>query len=332
MDRHRQPGRYILTGSADILTIPKVADALAGRMELMTLWPLSVAEIRGLNESLVDAMYRNNFHRTLNQSPTFDLHASMNAGGFPEPFQRQSQRRRLAWYDSYISTILDRDIRNITHIQDMAAVPRLLKLLASRVATLHNQSEISRSSGIPNSTLTRYMALLKTIFLMQELPAWSANLGKRLVKSPKLSMVDTGLACSLLGIDEEALRQGGEVVGRIFENFVTLELLKHASWADKPVRLYHFRSQLGKEVDIVIEDNRGYVVGIEVKLSASSSLKDFTGLKALKDHLKEKFVRGVLINRGNEVVPYGKDLHAIPIQYIVNPDISRVGNFHRQGI
>jgi predicted AAA+ superfamily ATPase len=318
VDRHRRPGRYILTGSADILTIPKVADALAGRMELMTLWPLSIAEIGGLKANIVDALFRDDFHRTLFQNPTFNLNASMSAGGFPEPLQRPSHRRRLAWFDSYITTILDRDIRNLAHIQDITAVPRLLKLLASRLATLHNQSEISRSSAIPNSTLSRYLALLKTIFLIQELPAWSTNLGKRLVKSPKLFMVDTGLACSLLGIDEDGLRQGGEVVGRIFENFVVLELLKHASWADKPVRLYHFRSQLGQEVDIVIEDNRGYVIAVEVKLSASPSPRDFSGLKVLQDHLKKKFVRGVLIYTGNDVVPYGKRLHAIPIQCIVD--------------
>ncbi len=318
VDRHRSPGRYILTGSADILTVPKVADALVGRMELLTLWPLSIAEINGHKENIVDAFYSDDFQHKLYQNTTFDLNASMVTGGFPEPLQRTSHRRRLAWFDSYISTILDRDIRNLAHIQDLTAVPRLLKLLASRIATLHNQSEISRSSGIPNSTLSRYLALLKTIFLVQELPAWSSNLGKRLVKSPKLFMVDTGLACSLLGIDEDGLRQGGEVVGRIFENFVVLELFKHASWSDKSVRLYHFRSRLGREVDIVIEDSRGYVVGIEVKLSATPSPKDFSGLKILQEHLGEKFVRGLLVYTGNDVVPFGENLHAVPIQRVTS--------------
>ena len=317
VDRHRRPGRYILTGSADILTVPKVADALAGRMELMTLWPLSIAEIKGQKDNIVDAIYKSDFHRNLFQDSSFDLYVSMSAGGFPEPLQRASHRRRLAWFDSYITTILDRDIRNLAHIQDLAALPRLLKLLASRIASLHNQSEVSRSSGIANSTLSRYLALLKATFLLQELPAWSSNLGKRLVKAPKLLMVDTGLACALLGIDENGLRQGGEVVGRVFENFVALEFFKHACWSDKSVRLYHFRSQLGQEVDIVIEDNQGYVVGIEVKLSASPSPKDFSGLKIMREHLKEKFVRGILIYTGHEVVPFGKNIHAVPIQYIV---------------
>jgi predicted AAA+ superfamily ATPase len=317
VDRHRQPGRYILTGSANILTIPKVADALVGRMELMTLWPLSIAEIKGHRENIIDAFFVTDFHRNLSQDPGFDPITSMICGGFPESLQRTNHRRRLSWFESYITTILDRDIRDLAHIQDLAVVPRLLKFLASRLASLHNQSEISRSCGIPNSTLSRYLALLKTTFLIQELPAWSSNLGKRLVKSPKLFLVDTGLACALLGLDEDGLRQGGEVVGRVFENFVVLELFKYAAWSDRPIRLYHFRSQLGKEVDIVIEDNRGHVIGIEIKLSATPSPKDFSGLKILQEHLKDKFVRGILIYTGSDVIPFGKKLHAVPIQCIV---------------
>lgn len=286
-------------------------------MGLMTLWPLSVAEINGNEENLIDACFKHDFIGTLNKDQKFDLNGHMVAGGFPEPLKRSNPRRRTAWFDSYVSTILDRDIRSLSHIQDFTAVPRLLKLLASRIATLHNQSEISRSSGIPNSTLTRYLALLKTTFLVQELPAWSTNLGKRLVKSPKLMMVDTGLACSLMGIDKKSVQKGGEIVGRLFENFVALELFKHASWSQKSVRLYHFRSSLGQEVDIVVEDSQGQVIGIEVKLSATPTSKDFTGLRMLKEHLKKKFVRGLLIYTGNDVVPFEKNLHAVPIQFFM---------------
>jgi predicted AAA+ superfamily ATPase len=317
VDRHRHPGRYILTGSADILTVPKVADALAGRMELMTLWPLSMAEIDGHGGNMVDALYSETFVSGVQEGSGFRLYERMVAGGFPEPSQRKSHRRRQAWFESYLSTLMDRDIRSLSNIQDLTAVPRLLKLLAARVGTLHNQSEISRSGGIPNSTLTRYLSLLKSTFLVQELPAWSTNLGKRLVKAPKLFMVDTGLTCALLGLDAGGLKQGGEVAGRIFENFVVLEMLKHASWSDQLVRLYHFRSQRGQEVDIVLEDSRGRVVGIEVKLSASPSPRDFSGLKALQEHLGKRFVRGVVVHTGREVVPFGERLHAVPIQYLL---------------
>ena len=317
VDLHRHPGRYILTGSADILTVPKVADALAGRMELMTLWPLSVAEINGSEANLIDACFEPDFIRKLSKPRKFDLHAQMIEGGFPEPLQRSSPSRKRAWFDSYLSAMLDREIRSLSQIQDLTAVPRLLKLLAARSATLHNQSEISRSSGIPNSTLTRYLALLKAIFIIRELPAWSTNLGKRLVKSPRLMMVDTGLACFLMGIDRKGVQQGGEIVGRLFENFVALELYKHASWSQKSVGLYHFRSNLGHEVDIVIEDGQGRVVGIEVKLSATPAPRDFAGLRVLKEHLKKRFVRGLLVYTGNAVVPFEKNLHAVPIGHLM---------------
>jgi uncharacterized protein len=316
VDRNRAPGRYLLTGSADVLTIPKVADALAGRMEVLTLWPLSSGEMKGSGKNIIDAFWSSEFPHLFHSDPEFDLAASIVAGGFPEPAQRTTHRRRRAWFESYITTILDRDIRDLAQIQDLAAVPRLLKLLAGRTAGLHNQSEVSRSSGIPNSTLSRYMTLLEMTFLVQMLPAWSSNLGKRVVKAPKLFMVDTGLACHLTGIDEEGLRQGGEIAGRIFENFVVLELFKHASWSDEPVALYHFRSQVGQEVDAVIEGSRGRVVGVEIKLSASPSSRDFSGLKVLRDDLGDKFVRGILIYTGREIVPFGEDLHAVPVSVL----------------
>jgi len=316
VDRNRQPGRYILTGSSDVLTIPAVSDSLAGRIELLTLWPLSVGEILGNGDNIVDLLFDREFPGRLRASSEFDFEGSIVSGGFPEPVKRASHRRRLAWFESYVTTILDRDIRNISQIQDLASVPKLLKLLAGRVGTLHNQSEISRSSGIPNSTLVRYITLLKSTFLIQELPAWSANLGKRLVKSPKLYMVDTGLACHLIDIGKDGLKKAGEVAGRIFENFVVLELFKYASWSDEPVRLYHFRSQSGKEVDIIIEDRKGNIVGVEVKLSATPSKHDFSGLKVLRDHLGEKFIRGIVIFTGDEIVPFDDNLHAIPVYYM----------------
>jgi hypothetical protein len=316
VDRNRTPGRYVLTGSADILTLPKLADSLAGRMEIRTLWPLSLSELTNGSSDIIDSFFGDDFPKRLNKSPDFDLLARIVAGGFPEPVKRSSHRRRRAWFDSYITTILDRDIRDLARIQDLVAVPRLLKLLAGRTATLHNQSEISRSSGIPNSTLSRYMALLETTFLVKTLPAWSFNLGKRLVKAPKLFMVDTGLACHLIGIDQEGLRNGGDIAGRIFENFVVLELYKHASWSKEFVRFYHFRSQSGHEVDVVIENSAGKVIGIEMKLSTNPSPKDFSGLKVLAEHLGDRFLRGILIYAGKEIVPFGKNLYAVPVSVL----------------
>ena len=321
VDRNREPGRYVLTGSADILTLPDVADALAGRMEVLTLWPLSIGEVRGQNGNCIEAFFADDFLRRLKPDPDFDLVSAIAAGGFPEPAQRSVQRRRRAWFDSYITTMLDRNIRDLAQIQDLAAVPRLLKLLAGRTATLHNQSEVSRSCGIPNSTLSRYMAILEMTFLLKLIPAWSPNLGKRLVKAPKLFMVDTGLACHLIGIDMEGLSRGDEPTGRVFENFVVLELLKQASWAGQSLHLYHFRSHAGQEVDLVIENGRREVVGVEIKFSATPSPRDFSGLKTLRAHLGKKFIRGLLVYTGREVVPFAEDLHAVPVSALDCPSV-----------
>jgi predicted AAA+ superfamily ATPase len=320
VDRKREPGRYLLTGSTNVLALPSVADALVGRMDVLTLWPLCIGEIVETGGNIIDLLFDQSFPTRMKQRCDFELAEAITSGGFPEPLQRTNRKRRRAWFEAYITTILDRDIRSLTQIQDLTAVPHLLKLLAGRTATLHNQSEVSRSSGIANTTLSRYMAMLKTTFLVQALPAWSANLGKRLVKAPKLYMADTGLACHLLDMDKKRFRQGGEMAGRLFENFVVLELFKHAAWSEELVQLFHFRSQSGREVDVVIESG-GRVVGIEIKLSATPSPRDFAGLKMLQKHLGEKFVRGVLIHTGREVVPFGKNLHAVAISELLAGDI-----------
>jgi hypothetical protein len=319
VDRNRLPGQYLLTGSADPLALPAAARELVGRMEVKTLWPLSTAELMGTAAVPVESFFSADFPKGLRADTAFDLAAAMVAGGFPEPFQRKEFLRRAAWFESYITTILDRDVRHLSQIQDLTSVPRLLQLLAGRSAALHNQSEVSRAAAIPNSTLSRYMGLLKSTFLIQDLPAWSANLGKRLVKAPKLFIVDTGLACHLLALDERRIREGGEIAGRMFENFVVLELFKQLSWAAVPLRLHHFRSQAGKEVDVVIEAPDGRVVGLEIKLSATPSTRDFSGLKTLKDNIGGKWVRGLLIYTGREVVPFGKDLHAVPVSALFTP-------------
>ena len=316
VDRKREPGRYLLTGSADVLALPNVANALAGRMEVLTLWPLSIPEITGEGDNIIDSLFGHPLSSNSPPAAGMELAQAITRGGFPEPFQRTLLKRRRAWFESYIMTLIDRDIRSLAQIHDLTAVPRLLKLLAARIATLSNQSELSRSSGIPNSTLSRYMVLLKTLFLIQELPAWSTNLGKRLVKAPKYYMVDTGLACHLLDVDEKQVLQQGELSARLFENFVVLELFKHAAWSEKTAKLYHFRSQAGQEVDIVIESG-GQIVGVEIKLSATPAPQDFTGLKILREHLGKKFVRGILLYTGREIVPFGENLHAVPLSVLI---------------
>ena len=198
----------------------------------------------------------------------------------------------------------------------MPHVPRLFSLLATRAATLLNISELSRSSTIPLSTLKRYLALFETTFLIQLLPAWSGNLGKRLVKAPKLMLSDTGLLAHLLGADRRRLEEDRTLAGPLLENFVAMELFKHASWSDVQPQLFHFRTQTGQEVDVVLENAAGRIVGLEVKASATVSAKDFKGLRVLAEAVGKRFVRGVVLYTGTEVIPFGPQLRAVPLSVL----------------
>lgn len=315
VDRNRTPGRYLLTGSANVLALPRVADALTGRVEILTLWPLSQGEIAGKKETFLNAAFSPGFEQKYRPpvNTAQELSSALVAGGYPEPLQRSDSERRAAWFDSYVMTLIDRDMKDLSHLHDVSSVPRLLRLLAARAGTLFNQSELSRSTGIANSTLSRYILMLETLFLVHMRPAWSVNIGKRVVKSPKIFFIDTGLACHLTAINHSRLADDRGAAGSLLENFVVSELLKQASWSLLPVDLYHFRSQTGQEVDIIIEDNAGRIVGIEVKCSATPTPKHFNGLKLLQDSLGDRFIRGILLYNGPDCIPFGSKLCALPV-------------------
>lgn len=316
VDRERHAGRYLLTGSANILTLPGIADSLAGRMEVLTLYPLSQGEIAGTREDFIQALFQKDFPATSAGSAALSKEALLEAmalGGYPEMLSRSNPKRRAAWFDSYITTLVERDIRDISNIQDISGLIRLLRLLGARSGTLHNQAELSRSVGMPASTLSRYIPLLEALFLIWFLPAWSSNLSKRLVKSPKLHVIDSGLACHLCGADAERLADDSIMAGRLLESFVAGELLKQSSWTEHPVTLYHYRSQNGEEVDVVLEDRAGRVAAVEVKLSASVASHDIKGLASLRDALGDHFVRGVVVYTGQDVIPMGDRIFAVPV-------------------
>ncbi len=238
-------------------------------------------------------------------------------GGYPEMLQRTDAQRRRAWFGSYITTILQRDVRDISNIRDLADLPRLLTLVASRTASLLDYADLSRSLAMPQTTLKRYMGLLQATFLIQMLPAWFTNIGKRLVKSPKSLLNDTGLLVHLLGADSDRLRNDPTLGGNVLENFVAMELLKQRGWSKLQPNLFHFRTHNGDEVDLVLEDPSGRIVGIEVKASASVNAGNFKGLKALADATGDRFQRGIVLYAGNSAVPFGKNLlgatDAIPL-------------------
>lgn len=314
VDRHRRPGRFLLTGSANVLTLPRLSDSLAGRMEVFRLRPLSQGEIESVREGLIDALFDAGplpqvGGEAVSRTELFNL---VFRGGYPEVLARASASRRNAWFGSYLTTILQRDVRDLANIEGLLALPRLLTLLAARAASLANFAEISRSTGLPQSTLKRYMALLEATFLIEALPAWSGNLGRRLVKSPKLFLGDTGLATHLQGVSEERLELDPGLAGALMENFVMLELQKQATWSRASPALFHYRTQAGQEVDVVMEDRAGRLVGVEVKAGGSVGSNDFKGLRSLKEAAGNKFRRGVVLYAGAETVSFGKDLYALP--------------------
>ena len=316
VDRDRHPGRYLLTGSAQVLLLPRLSESLAGRMEVLTLWPFAQRELAGASGSFVDALFAGSRLATRSDDALElrDICSRLAKGGFPEVGTLRDAGRRSAWFESYVTTILQRDVRDIANVEGLVRMPALLSLLAARSAGLLNVSEISRSSGLKLTTLNRYLALLETVFLVYRLPAWSANVGKRLVKAPKLHLVDTGLAAHLLGLDEGGIATSPRALGALLETFVVTELLKDAGWAVTRARPYHFRSSDGRrEVDVVVEDARGRLVGIEVRATSTPGNSDFEGLRSLQALAGERFLRGVVLHLGDAALPFGDRLEAAPL-------------------
>ena len=314
VDGQRSPGRYLLTGSANIQFIPKVAESLAGRIEVLTLYPLSQGELSGKRELLIDRLFAGETPAHDPVAKAIDLVAAVATGGFPEAIERTDETRRDAWFGAYLSAILQRDVRDIAHIEGLTELPRLLALLASRSGGLLNASDLARASAIPQTTLKRYLALLEATYLHQPLPAWSRNLGNRLVKAPKVHLLDSGLSSYLTGRNSAALRADAHAFGQQLETFVVAELRKHVTWQSTAVQLYHYRAlRSSREVDVVLEDRRGAVVGIEVKAAATVQTKDFNGLKDLAAEAKGRFRAGVVLYTGDQPVAFGERLFALPV-------------------
>lgn len=315
VDRDRRPGRYLLTGSANVLLLPQISESLAGRMELITLLPLSQGELHGRRERFLDGVFAASLP-ALQLGEDMDLKGAVLAGAYPEVLQRPAGKRRDAWFAAYITALLQRDVRDLANIEGLTDMPRLLSLLAARVGSLLNMSELSRSSGIPNSTLKRYLSLLQATFLFQPLPAWASNRGKRLIKSPKIHLIDSGLAAHMSGVTRQSLDRDQVFFGHLLENFVVNELRKQTGWSDSRVELHHYRTTAGREVDILLEDAAGRLVGMEVKASATVVRKDFSGIDALSENTGKRFVRGIVLYTGDAPVSFTENYLALPVSAI----------------
>ncbi|MBI5387591.1 MAG: ATP-binding protein [Verrucomicrobia bacterium] len=314
VDAKRRPGRFLLTGSANALVLPKVSESLAGRMEVLTLAPFSQGEISGRREGFVEACFAREFKPgTFRDAGWPALVERAVGGGFPEALARSDAARRSAWFGSYITTLLERDVRDLSNVQNWSDLPRLLRLLAARTSGVLNLSDVARDAHLPLTTLQRHWALLEAVFFVRTLPAWSGNLTSRLAKAPKILLNDAGLLCHLLHLDAERLKTDDLMSGSVLESFVAVELAKQATWSRVRPALFHYRTQKQQEVDLVMEDGAGRLVGIEVKKTASPTSSDFKGLRQLSEQTGRKFLRGILLYTGSTSVAFGPNLHAVPV-------------------
>ena len=313
VDRDRTPGQFILTGSANALLVPRLADSLAGRMEILRLHPLAQCELAARQPDFLDRIFDSGFPTRTSERLGRELASRIVAGGYPAALARSTHGRRAAWYRNYIGTLIQRDVQDLARIRNLDVLPQLLTLAAGQTAQLRNISDLAGPFQVSRPTIQEYVALLEAIFLIDILPPWHSNRLKRLVKSPKLHMGDTGVACSLLGLNSQSLSENRQVLGLLAETFAFQELRRQASWHPEDIRFYHFRDRDGYEVDIVLERTGQRIVGIELKASATVTRKDFLGLRKLQAAAGSRFARGMVLYDGEVCVSFGEKLHAVPI-------------------
>lgn len=313
VDLDPTPGRFLLTGSSRILALRTLPDALPGRMEIIELWPFSQGEMHGGPDRFIDAALRH--------GPAVDHSSDLRrkdylervvTGGFPEAVRR-APRRRSAFFDSYLTTLVERDVLELATIERHGELLRLPALLAGRAGHLLVPGTLAGQSGIPRTTLVRYLELLSSVFLIKAVPAWSSNLTHRVVGTPKLAFVDTGVACHLIGQDAMRLGEPGGAAGPMMENFVLMELARQLTWSQERGTLYHYRTKDGAEADAVIETPDGRVIAVEVKAGATVRTEDLTGLRNLANVLGERFVAGFVLYTGQQTLPFGEKIRAVPL-------------------
>ena len=315
VDEDRRPGRFLLTGSANLLLLPKVTESLAGRMEVIQLQPLTEAEKMRQPGLFVNALLEGAFNTAIRpetQTTEPTLAERLTAGGYPEPLTRSSVRARQ-WRRQYLHTIIERDVQDVARVRDSHELARLLELLAVRSAQLFNASNLANSLGLHRDTVEHYVSVLERLFLVRRLPAWHRNTGKRLIKSPKLHLVDSGLAATLAGLSAEDWLSKRERMGHLLESFVVQQLIAQAAWTDPDLRFWHYRDKDQVEVDVVITQGRK-TWGIEVKAATTLNPKDGKGLTRLADYCGKDFKRGILLYTGKDILPLrDKRLLAVPV-------------------
>ena len=324
VDRRRVPGRFILTGSTNVLLIPALSESLAGRLQIVRLHPLAQYELADhaapvdsfSGTGFLNALFGNGFEMRQTGRLGKGLIDRIVAGGFPPALMRPTARRQADWYRNYVEAHIQRDVRNMTRISSFDVLPRLLSAAASQTARLFNLADLASPFQLSRPTIGDYISLLDRLFLLERLPSWHSNRLNRLVKSPKLHVGDTGLAAALLGVDAKSFAVDRSLFGQFLETFAFQELSRQASWHDEPMSFYHFRDKDGAEVDIVIERGAQAVAGVEVKAAATVTKADFRGLRKLAKAAGGRFAHGVVLYDGETSTGFGDRLYAVPIRQL----------------
>lgn len=312
VDRDPTPGQFLLTGSANLRRIPTVADALPGRVDYLTLWPFTQGELIGRPERFIARLFNRDVPRAHDAPVGRGAYAeTLLEGGFPDARNRTTATR-LRFFDSYVTSIVERDVADTSRVQDPASVGALLRLVAARSGALARYDALARDAGIDGKTVKGHLAVLERLFLVRIRQPWHVNLGHRQIKAPKLYVSDPGLLASLIGAGERRVREDDGFAGALFETFVATELERQASWSPEPLSFWHYREG-EREVDVVIERPSGEIVGIEVKASATVRASDFRGLTHMRERLGERLVTGVVLYAGEHSLPFGEGLWALPL-------------------
>lgn len=313
VDEDYRPGRFLLTGSANVLTLPRVADSLAGRMETLRMLPLAKAEIDGSTPTFLERLFEGKLQQARDAIVGDELVHSTLLGGFPEAIARDSERRRQDWARSYLTSVLTRDLRDIAEVEKLTELPKFVRLLAEHSSQLVNYSQFGASINVSHKTGQRYVGLLEQVFLIATVQPWFTNALKRIVKTPKLHFLDSGLLATARGLTFDRVKADRGTFGALLESFVFSEVLKLMTASDLRLTPYHFRDRDMREVDIVLERDDGMIAGIEVKASATVKAGDFSGLRALADACGDRFAFGAVLYDSTDVVPFGDRLAAAPI-------------------
>ena len=313
VDASFEPGRFLLTGSARVLGLRALPDTLPGRMETIELWPLSQGEIGQRPDGFVDAVFRDGDainHRSLESRAGYI--ARIVRGGFPEAVARQDVRR-TRFLESYVADMVNRDVMQLSTVQYGRQLRQLITLLAGRAGQILNTSNVAAAMGLPRNTVERYLALLEEVFLIKRIPAWSRGATTRATNAPKLAFVDSGVAAAMIGQDETSLGRITSDLGGLLESFAAMEIARQLTWCGQTVELFHYRTRDQVEVDIVLQNRRGQVVGIEVKASTTAADGDFAGLRHLQARLGDDMLAGLVLYLGEQTLPFGDGLRAVPL-------------------